>query len=98
MGKQILDQFSLLHVAVGVVAYFWGVPLLVGIGLHIVFEIVENTTWGISFINNWLFVVWPGGKPYADGIMNQISDIVTFAGGWLVAAWLDRLSVERGWY
>lgn len=97
MGKQILDQFSLLHVAVGVVAYFWGVPLLVAVGIHIVFEIVENTAWGISFINNWL-TLWPGGKPYADSAINQISDIVTFAGGWLVAAWLDRFGVEREWY
>jgi uncharacterized protein (DUF697 family) len=96
MGKQILDQFSLLHVAVGVVAYFWGVPLLVAVVVHIVFEIVENTAWGISFINNWL-TVWPGGKPYADGVVNQITDTLTFAGGWVAAAWLDKLGVKRGW-
>lgn len=97
MGKQILDQFSLLHVAVGVVAYFWGLPLLVAVCIHIVFEIVENTTWGISFINNWL-TVWPGGKPYSDGLINRVTDTLTFAGGWLIAAWLDAVGVERGWY
>lgn len=97
MGKQILDQFSLLHVAVGVVAYFWGVPFWLALGFHIAFEIVENTAWGISFINNWL-TVWPGGKPYADSVVNLISDNVTFAGGWLAAAWLDGVGDERGWY
>ena len=97
MGKQILDQFSLLHAAVGVVAYFWGVPFWLALGLHFVFEIVENTAWGMSFINNWL-TLWPGGKPYADSIVNLISDNVTFAGGWLVAAWLDRVGDERRWY
>jgi hypothetical protein len=97
MGKQILDQFSLLHAAVGVVAYFWGVPFWLATAVHIVFEIVENTAWGISFINNWV-TLWPGGKPYADGFVNRISDTVTFVGGWLLAAWLDDLGSKREWY
>ena len=39
------DQFTLLHVAMGVVAYFWGMPFWLALGIHIVFEIVENTAW-----------------------------------------------------
>jgi hypothetical protein len=102
MGKQLLDQFSLLHAAVGILAYFWKVPLWLGFLVHATFEWAENTEWGVRFINRYIiepgWVMWPGGKYAADAFVNQMGDNATFAAGWMAAWWLNRLGVERGWY
>lgn len=46
MGTQIFDQYTLLHIACGIIAYFWGMPLLVWVGFHTLFEIIENSERG----------------------------------------------------
>ena len=89
MGTKVMDQYSLLHFSMGVVAYFWSMPLLILIVLHIVFEYVENTKWGMNIINTYFITWWPGGKPYPDNLINQTSDIVCSVIGWLVAYYLD---------
>ena len=91
MGTKVVDQYSLLHFSMGVVAYFWSMPLLVLIVLHIVFEYVENTKWGMNIINTYFITWWPGGKPYADNLINQTSDIVCSGIGWIMAYYLDRV-------
>lgn len=102
MGVYFVDQYTLLHLAVGVVAYFWNVPFLVGMLLHIVFELVENTGWGISAINRYIiepgWFGWPGGKRAPDTMANQVGDTIAFAGGWTLAGWLDAVGQGRGWY
>lgn len=89
MGHAFLDPYSLLHFAVGVVAYFWGVSLEAWIGVHILFEVLENTRAGMAFINT-MFLGWPGGKPRPDSVLNSVGDTVCAAGGWLAAQALDR--------
>jgi hypothetical protein len=98
MGQQFLDQYSLLHAAVGVVAYFWGFGLITSLLLHTVFEWAENTSTGIHFINNTLHGVWPGGKPRADTFQNCVGDTVTFAIGWIAAKALDDYGIQQKWY
>lgn len=88
MGFKVFDQYSLLHFSMGVVAYFWSISLFLLIVIHIVFEYVENTQWGMNIINTY-FTMWPGGKPYPDNLLNQASDVVFSAIGWLVAYYLD---------
>ena len=46
MGKQLLDQYSLLHYASGVMAYHWGFEPLAWFLSHAAFEFVENTEGG----------------------------------------------------
>jgi hypothetical protein len=84
MGKDFLDRFSLLHFAVGIVAYFMGVPFWIWAFLQLVFEAVENSGWGIHFISKYLSW-WPGGKREPDSLLNSISDILFGSLGWLVA-------------
>jgi hypothetical protein len=84
MGKEFLDAYSLLHFAVGVVARHWNVSLLVWIILHTVFEIVENTQIGMHWINTHI-KAWPGGKPYADSLVNNLGDTVFAILGWWAA-------------
>lgn len=102
MGKQILDQYSLLHAAVGIIAYFWKIPLWLGLFVHAAFEWIENTEWGVWAINRYFvepgLIKWPGGKYGADAFVNQMSDNAVFVVGWVAAWWLDRLGTQRGWY
>lgn len=97
MGNQFLDQYSLLHFAVGNIAYFWGfdmVQLFLG---HIAFELAENTQVGMDFINKSL-TWWPGGKPRADEISNIVGDNISALLGWWCAAKLDEIGKRRKWY
>lgn len=98
MGYRTFDQYSLLHFATGVVAYFLGVPFDCWVLLHAFFEFVENTPAGIRFINRRLAWFWPGGKPRPDAVVNSIGDTVSAAVGWVVAVQLDRTGRRRDWY
>ncbi len=48
MGNQFLDQYSLLHYASGVIAYFWGFEPLTFFLAHVGFELAENTRRGYA--------------------------------------------------
>ena len=97
MGLYAIDQFSLLHFAAGIVAYFWGFSALFTLVSHIVFEVTENTSMGMHFINHY-FPFWPGGKPYADSILNQVSDTGMTMIGWYVSQLADAYSAEKHLY
>jgi len=97
MGSRIIDQYSLLHFAVGIVAYFWGISWQLLLFLHVVFEIVENTPQGMHFINKHI-PIWPGGKPKADSLINIVSDNGMSLLGWFVSRYVDSLSSERHLY
>jgi len=96
MGFRLLDQYSLLHAAMGVVVYFWGIPLLWALVLHTVYEWAENTPWGMHAIRR--VTLWPGGKSEADALINVLGDTLSFGAGWGVAAWLNHVGHVRGWY
>lgn len=98
MGTLLFDQYTLLHFAVGVIAYFFGFSLLMTIVLHILFELIENTDEGIYFISNYLGWIWPGGKNYADSVTNQVGDTIGTTAGWILAWLLDELGHHHGWY
>ena len=98
MGSKILDQYTLLHFATGIIAYFWDLSLLQWFILHLIFEIIENTSYGIYFINHYLFF-WPGGKPGPDTYNNSlIGDNIGAVMGWLLAYYIDNLGKKYGWY
>ena len=97
MGLHIIDQFSLLHFAVGILAYFWGFSALHTFVFHVVFEWAENTKPGMKFINTY-FSLWPGGKPYADSFINQFSDTIMTMIGWYISQFADIASTERHVY
>ena len=97
MGNQLLDQYSLLHFATGIVAYFWDIDLWKWVLLHAGFELIENTPQGMSFINKYL-TWWPGGKPKADAFINILGDNLSAFLGWYCAYQLDTLGKQRGWY
>ena len=59
MGKQFLDQYSLLHFSQGVVAYFWGTPFHIWVITHASFEFLENS--GEAF-DQQVLVVLAGGE------------------------------------
>jgi hypothetical protein len=93
MGLNIIDQFSYLHLASGIIAYYWGITLKMWAILHIIFELIENTPQGIHIINNYI-TFWPGGKPNADSINNSVSDIIFGILGWMSAYYINYLHTK----
>ena len=89
MGIYFTDKFSLLHFANGIVAYFWGIPILVWFILNILYEWVENSSLGIKIINK--IKIWPGGKHKADTLVNRIGDQLYCLVGWIVAWYIGQL-------
>lgn len=85
MGRNWIDQFSLLHFSIGVVAQFLGIPIVWWIIITIVFELVENSSWGVKFINEKLSWFWPGGKDGSDAAINQVTDVIFGILGWVIA-------------
>ena len=96
MGNQLLDQYTYLHFASGITAYYWNIKLKDWIIIHTIFEILENTQMGMHLINK--FKYWPGGKPYADNITNIMGDTIGALIGWLSAYFLDNLGKQYNWY
>jgi len=90
MGVKIFDQYSILHFAVGILAYFWSVSFFTLIIIHILFEIIENTQVGMYFINTYI-TIWPGGKSHPDSLLNSISDTIFTGMGWMISYKLDRM-------
>ena len=97
MGKQLLDQYTYLHFAVGVIVYYWGIKLSTFMLIHTLFELTENIEYGMFIINKYL-TIWPGGKPYADSSINIIGDSIGAYLGWMSAYYLDTLGNKFNWY
>lgn len=91
MGLRFFDQYSLLHFAVGVVAYFWSLSFITIIAIHILFEFIENTPIGMNLINTYFIGWWPGGKTHPDNLLNRFSDTLFTSIGWLASYYLDRV-------
>ncbi len=97
MGTQFADQYTLLHFAVGITAYFWNISLPLFLVIHTAFELIENTSQGMNIINRY-FTLWPGGKPNPDTLINQIGDTTGALLGWISAYILDTFGTKQGWY
>jgi len=97
MGNQMFDQYSYLHFATGAVVYYWDVSLFEWFVLHTLFEIIENTQYGIEFIQTF-FWFWPGGKHYADFHINILGDTISAILGWYSAYLLDYIGTKNKWY
>ena len=97
MGTKLFDQYTYLHFAIGITAYFWNISLINWIILHIIFEFIENTQIGMNIINKYI-VLWPGGKQKSDTITNSIGDTFGAIIGWLSAYYLDKLGNKYNWY
>ena len=97
MGNRFVDQYTYLHYAVGIIIYFWNISLWKWVGIHTIFEICENTKYGIYFINQYI-TFWPGGKPKPDNIINIIGDSIGAIIGWLSAYYIDHIGNTYGLY
>jgi hypothetical protein len=90
MGLRAFDQYSILHFATGVLAYFWSISLFTTIMIHILFEFVENTSVGMNLINTYFTGWWPGGKTHPDNLLNRTSDTIFTGLGWIASYQLDK--------
>lgn len=87
MGDKLLDKYSLLHFAVGVIFRFLNISLKTSFWIHVFFELIENSREGVKFIDEKL-TFWPGGKQKSDTHLNSFGDTIFFVLGWLVADYL----------
>ena len=90
MGLNLFDKYTYLHFASGIVAFYWDMSLINWFVIHTVFEILENTKYGMHFINKYI-TVWPGGKPYKDSVINNVGDTIGALVGWISAFYLERI-------
>ena len=88
MGIKIIDKYSLLHYAWGIIINYWGIALIPFIAFHILFEIFENSKIGIMFIDEFI-TFWPGGKKRRDTILNMMSDTLFATFGWITANYVN---------
>ena len=102
MGFRFVDQYSLLHFAIGIVLYFWNISFTNAIVMHTIFETFENSKHGMAYINKHIihpgYFSWPGGKHASDSFTNILGDTIFFAIGWILSAYLDIIGKQRGWY
>lgn len=89
MGVHFTDTFSLLHLASGIVAYYWGISFIAWFMAHALFELAENTRPGMRFIRQ--FKAWPGGKTHADSVLNSLGDQFYSCAGWGIAYYFTKL-------
>jgi hypothetical protein len=97
MGFRLIDQYSYLHFVVGATIFYFNISLFQWFVLHTLFEILENTTLGIYTINNYL-TFWPGGKPKADSIENNIGDTIFALLGWISALLVNNYAIKNKLY
>ena len=97
MGTKLFDQYTYLHFASGIVSYFWNISFIIWMVVHTIFEICENTQFGVNFIDKYLFF-WPGGKHRADKNINIIGDTIGAIIGWSSAYYLDKIGAKYKWY
>jgi hypothetical protein len=91
MGLRAFDQYSLLHFAVGIIAYFWSISLFITVTIHIIFEFIENTPLGMDLINTYFLQWWPGGKTHPDSLLNRTTDVSFTVLGWILSYQLDKM-------
>lgn len=94
----LFDQYSILHFATGVTAYFWGLGPWGWFFTHLAWEGFENSAVGIQMVNKYWF--WPRRKCkfVQDSISNTVGDNISAHAGYWCAKWLDEYGKDHGWY
>ncbi len=64
MGFKFTDKYSLLHLASGVVVYYWNVSFIAWFIIHLIFELVENTQTGMHYIRMGFWSGLPPGQDH----------------------------------
>uniref|UniRef100_A0A6C0KVM3 Uncharacterized protein n=1 Tax=viral metagenome TaxID=1070528 RepID=A0A6C0KVM3_9ZZZZ len=85
-----LDKYSLFHVAIGIVIYFWSLPFLSFILFNLALEYTEATAMGKNLKNTYLKGWWPGGKSVPTTFLARSSDTACMIAGMLVSYGLDH--------
>ena len=94
----MFDQYSLMHFASGVTAYFWGIGPLTWNIIHFGWELFENSPVGLAAVNKYW--KWPGRKKpmERDSVANSIGDNIAANLGYWCARYLDEYGKAHRWY
>ena len=86
-----MDQYSLFHVAIGIVMYFWSLPFLSFILFNLALEYAETTSIGSNLKHTYLQGWWPGGKSVPTTFLARLSDVMSMAIGIALSYAIDQL-------
>lgn len=100
MSSKLLDQYTYLHFATGIIFYFWGISFTTSFIIHSIYEYFEITDFGTSIINKYFGNIWPGGGKHKQEkfIYNGLGDTIGFIIGWYSAYLLDIIGSRYKWY
>jgi len=89
----MFDYYSLLHFISGFYMFIFIALFFPNISFaysfiilfisHALFEIVENSKYGIAFLSK--IKIWPGGKEKPDSLLNSVGDQISAILGWGLA-------------
>jgi hypothetical protein len=91
--QQFVTIYILVHFVIGMIAGYLGIPFVLWVFIHVLFELWESTKSGIKFfaagdkiLKEWLGASWPTYS--GDHIINSILDTLSSMAGWGVADYL----------
>jgi len=95
MGTELFDKYSLAHAGFGTLAAQSGIPFIIWMLMHIIFEFAENSQFGMYIINEYFMPVWIGPKDQADTTTNMWGDNISTAIGYWIGMYF-RDSQRQG--
>ena len=96
--SKIFDNYTYLHFAAGIIAYYWGFTLLEWTVFHLFLDIFERTDFGKKVLH-FFIRIWPGRDDnLLESYYNVFGDSASAVLGWLSAYLLDIMLQKIGLY
>ena len=86
-NEPMFSQYSLIHIALGLIIYFIKIPLLLATLVYGSFLLVYNHAEGNRLVHKFV-PMWPGCKR-TDEYLPILGDVISFNAGWLTASAVD---------
>ena len=96
--SKIVDRYTYLHFAAGIIAYYWGFTLIEWISVHIILDIFQRTELGKK-VTKFILRIWPESPDLSsESYLNILGDSTFTVLGWCSAYLLDKLLQKVGLY
>ncbi len=85
--QPFLDQYSLIHMAVGILFYFWKISFILSSLTQATFMLLNNSEAGNRILGKYA-PQYPNARKQ-DSWLNMLGDNMSFNFGWLLASAVD---------
>lgn len=93
--QPFLDQYSLIHMAVGILFYFWKISFFLSTLTQATFMLLNNSEEGSKLFSRYA-PQYPYTAKKHDSWINMVGDNMSFNFGWLLASAVDTSLVPAG--